>query len=203
MRPFSADQPDVSISTPLSRTDLSRSAAASMKVDAPGSAQVNEIWVTERNVCSPGPPVPSVTSRAMSYDATFNRRARSAASSWVRLRTPATGGLHPVRYRSLFASGVEVSVSRVGVHRLVTQLTRSSGGPQPCAEGRSVTTGHRCGTRSESDDNQCCPLGRPCLPMGLGHLALAARGRAGPGRVRAVQRDEPVRAQRGSGEPAG
>jgi len=32
---------------------------------------------------------------------------------------------------SLFASGVEVSVSWVPVHRLVTQLTLSSSGPQP------------------------------------------------------------------------
>ena len=38
-----------------------------MKVLAPGSVQRNRTSVIERNVPSPGPPVPSVRSRVMSY----------------------------------------------------------------------------------------------------------------------------------------
>src|SRR4051812_50073649 len=61
-----------------------------MNVCAPGSMQRNVTSVVDRNVASPGFPDPSVRSRAMSYPVTSSRRARSAASTWVRLRTPAT-----------------------------------------------------------------------------------------------------------------
>ena len=75
---------------PLSVADRTRSTATSMNVVAPGSVQRKVTSVIERNVPSPGPPVPSVRSSAMSYAVTSSRRARSAASIWVRLRTPAT-----------------------------------------------------------------------------------------------------------------
>src|SRR5690606_2663470 len=64
-----------------------------MKVVAPGSAQRNSTRVVDRNVRSPGPPAPSVRSRVMSYEVTSSSRARSAASTWVRLRVPATAVL--------------------------------------------------------------------------------------------------------------
>ncbi len=88
--PRSADQAPRSSGAPLSVAERTRSAATSTKVELPGSAHVKRTAVVDRNMPSPGPPVPSVRSRVMSYPVTSSRRARSTASTWVRLRTPAT-----------------------------------------------------------------------------------------------------------------
>src|SRR5258707_12560234 len=87
--------------------------AASMNVDAPGSVQPNVMTVVDRNVRSPGPPVPSVRSIVMSYEVTSRSRARSAASICVRLRTPAT--LHNSNPYGLPRSGHD---NRAGVKQV-------------------------------------------------------------------------------------
>src|SRR5690606_4952183 len=82
--------PDRSSGAPLRVADRIDSAATSMVTVAPGCRQRNRTSVTERKACSP------VRSTVMSYEVTSSRRARSAASAWVRLRTPATMLLHQV-----------------------------------------------------------------------------------------------------------
>src|SRR6476661_5024084 len=71
---------------PLRVTLVTDDAVRSRYVAAPGSLHVKRIVVVDRNVSSPGfSPLPSVRSRATSYDVTSSNRARSVASSRVRL----------------------------------------------------------------------------------------------------------------------
>src|SRR6185312_13761924 len=123
--------------------DRTEVAAVSMKVSAPGSRQVNVTTVVERKVPSPGLPWPSVRSNVMSYPVTSSRRARSAASTWVRLRTPATFTLLSLTLRSRGAESAAAGVRGGGPDSRVFHATL-------CAQRRGAR--HPGGRTSVEDD---------------------------------------------------
>src|SRR5437773_11727811 len=112
-----------------------------MNVLAPGSAVLNVTVVVEWKLPSPGPPVPSVRSSAMSYPRTLSSRARSIASAWARLRTPLTFASSPSAghgYRPHRRYPVRPSFARQPGYHVVVHFTVG------CSRGYRSGAG-RCG----------------------------------------------------------
>src|SRR5215217_4998020 len=74
----------MSRSVPLSVAECTCAATKSIQDCSPGRRALKRIVVFELNVFSLGRPLPSVRFRAMSYELTLSKSARSWACTWVK-----------------------------------------------------------------------------------------------------------------------